>query len=62
MSEVQKWTATVFVLGQTEARGWSYVSAPTKGMGRSEKGLPKRGRHLQPNPEGEEVSATQLGK
>lgn len=25
----------------TEARGWSYVSSPTKGMERSEKGLPR---------------------
>lgn len=43
---MQKCIVTILVLGQkevvaTEARGWSYVSAPAKGMERSEKGLPR---------------------
>lgn len=43
---MQKCIVTIFGSGidrdhATEARGWSYVSVPTKGMERSEKGLPR---------------------
>lgn len=43
-----------FCSGTDRGQGLELCLSTTKGMGRSEKGLPKTGRHLRPNPEGRE--------